>query len=354
MQTQAQESAKKIVIGFSQCTTADIWRQTMDQEMQNELLYYPNLEIKIRDAENNSQKQVQDINELASSGIDLLIVSPNESEPLTKVVSEVFRKGIPVIVIDRKIESEDYTAFIGANNYKLGREAGRYAVKLLKGRGNIVEIWGLKGSSPARDRHDGFIEEISKYPDIHIIKSSSGEWDFSGGRKVMEDILKSGETFDLVFAHNDFMALGAYQAYVSEKKKKDVFILGVDGLPGKDGGGQAVMDRKLDATLLYPTGGRFAISLAWDILNHKPYKKENELNTLVIDSTNVQALKSQTDEILDLHHRIVSSRQILDEQVRKFYSQQFWLIIAISLLAVVILLVSLLFLGFQEQIFCEP
>ena len=125
----------------------------MDQEMQNELLYYPNLQLLIKDAENSSKKQVNDIRELMAEGIDLLIVSPNESAPLTGIVSEVFKKGIPVILIDRKIESADYSAFIGGNSYQIGKEAGIYAVKLLKGKGRIVEISGLEGSSPAKERH---------------------------------------------------------------------------------------------------------------------------------------------------------------------------------------------------------
>jgi len=342
-------SGKTFLIGFSQCTTSDEWRKTMDQEIQNELLYYPGLELIMRDAARNSNKQVQDIRDLVSEGIDLLIVSPNESQPLTAIVGEVYRKGIPVIVIDRRIESQDYTAFIGANNVQIGREAGRYAVKLLGGKGRIAEIWGLKGSSPAKDRHKGFIEEISKFPGIEIVQSLSGEWEYKGGSKVMEEMLVAGTDFNLVFAHNDFMALGAYDAYLKKSGKKDIYFIGVDGLPGSTGGGQAVMDGKLDATLLYPTGGRFAVSLAWDILNHKPYQKENELNTLVIDSTNIRALKYQTDEIVDLHRRIVSSRQILDQQVKKFYSQQFWLIVAIGSLFIVMVLVILLFRAFRNK-----
>lgn len=317
--------------------------------MQNELLYYPGLKLIIKDAQNNSKKQVEDIRELVNAGIDILIVSPNEAEPLTPIVSEVFKKGIPVIVIDRRIESEDYTAFIGANNYLIGKEAGRYAAKLLDGKGNVLEIWGLQGSSPARDRHKGFIEEINKFPDIRISSSLSGEWETKGGEAAMKKVLESGEPFDLVFAHNDFMALGAYKAYVAEEGRKTAFFIGVDGLPGPDGGSQAVMDKKLNATLLYPTGGSLAISMSWDILNKKPVIKENELNTLIIDSTNVRALKYQTDEIINLHNRIVSSRQILEKQAKKYYSQQFWLIVAISSLFIVLILGGLLFRGFKNK-----
>ena len=346
---QLRHEKDSYLVGFSQCTSDDAWRKTMEMEMQNELLYYPQLKLMIKDAQNNSKKQVNDIRDLIDAGIDILIVSPNESEPLTAIVSEVYRKGIPVIVIDRRVETSDYTAFIGANNYLIGKEAGRYAVRLLNGKGKIFEIWGLQGSSPARDRHKGFVDEIQKFPDIKISQSVSGEWESKGGEMVMDKALESGEPFDLVYAHNDFMALGAYKAYIAKKKIKKAFFIGVDGLPGPDGGSQAVMDRKLDATLLYPTGGSLAISLSWEILKGKPVEKENELNTLVIDSTNVRALKYQTDEILNLHKRIVTSRQILDEQVKKFYSQRFWLIMALSSLLVVLILVGLLFRAFRNK-----
>jgi signal transduction histidine kinase/DNA-binding response OmpR family regulator len=346
---QKIQGKTKFLIGFSQCTTADAWRKSMDLEMQNELLYYPDLQLLIKDAENNSRKQVKDIREMLAAGIDLLIVSPNESEPLTGIVSEVYRKGIPVILIDRKIESGEYTAFIGGNNYQIGKEAGIYAAKLLKGKGHIVEISGLEGSSPAKERHKGFVEEISKSTGIDIVKSLSGEWEVAVSEKEMNKFLGANEPFDLVFAHNDVMALGAYKAYIQKFKNKNVFFIGVDGLPGASCGIQAVLDKKLDATMLYPTGGSLAISLAWDMLNKKQVNKENILNTLVIDSTNVRALKYQTDEISNLHYRIVSSRKILEEQVKRYLSQRFWLIVALCSLFLVIVLIVLLFRGFRNK-----
>jgi signal transduction histidine kinase/DNA-binding response OmpR family regulator len=340
---------RKYRIGFSQCTNADTWRKTMLMEMQNELTYYPSLELITTNANNNSAKQIKDIQELLTENIDLLIVSPNESVPLTPIVKEVYRKGIPVILIDRKIESEDYTAFIGANNYQIGKEAGKYAVKLLKGKGQILEIMGLIGSSPARERHNGFTDEISKFPDIKIVKSESGEWENPGGWKIISDALSEKQQFNLVFAHNDRMAMGAYNAFIKQKKEKNFYLIGIDGLPGIDGGIQAIIDKKFDATLLYPTGGRMAISLAGDILNKKPFYKENDLNTMVIDSANVQAVKAQSEEIITLHKNIEFSKQNLDIQVQRFYSQQFWLIVSLCSLALVIILVSLLFRGYRNK-----
>jgi signal transduction histidine kinase/ABC-type sugar transport system substrate-binding protein/DNA-binding response OmpR family regulator len=342
--------AKEVfIIGFSQPTTADLWRQTMLMEMQHELIFYPNMELVVTDAENNSNKQIDDIRKLITQGIDLLIVSPNESFPLTPLVEEVYRRGIPVILIDRKIESENYTAYIGADNFEIGREAGKYAVKLLNGEGSIVEIFGLRGSSPARERHEGFMSVIDTIKNIKIIDRINGEWEFNVAKEAMNNYLKRDKSFDLIFAHNDVMAFGAYEAYKKLEIEKDVFIIGVDGMPGPDGGIQAVMDRKIDATLLYPTGGKNAINLSWDILTNMPFERENTLATHPIDSTNIMAFKLQADEILALHERIATSKRTLDDQLEKFYSQRFWLTVALISLFAVMILVGLLIRAFRNK-----
>ena len=298
--SQTSIAKEKFKIGFSQCTSVDSWRKAMQTEMQNELILFQNMELIITDADDNNETQIKDIRELVKSGIDLLIVSPNESAPITQIVEEVFRQGIPVIVLDRKIESENYTAQISADNYLIGKEAGRYAAKLLNGKGNIVEIWGLKGSSPAIERHKGFSEVISKYPNIKIIFSETGEWFKQGGTKMMKLAIEQHDDINLVFAHNDYMAIGAYEVLQSNYKTNRPFLLGIDGLPGPNDGVNAVIQKKMNATFLYPTGGAEAIQLAFKILNKKIFKKNIILKTVVIDSDNAEIQKLQTDQILSL------------------------------------------------------
>ncbi|MDP2338582.1 MAG: substrate-binding domain-containing protein, partial [Bacteroidota bacterium] len=156
--------------------------------MQIELAFYPDIELKIKDAEDNNANQIRQIEEFIAEGVDLLIVSPNESEPLTTIIEKVFNSGIPVILVDRLINSEAYTAYIGGNNYEIGEEAGKYAARLLKGKGKIVEITGLEGSSPAVEREKGFKDVLQKYPQIKIIKSVSGDWNYSKARTVMQEV----------------------------------------------------------------------------------------------------------------------------------------------------------------------
>jgi signal transduction histidine kinase/DNA-binding response OmpR family regulator len=345
----AKQGKEKFIVGFSQCISSDTWRQTMQTEMQTELVLYPNFELLIKDAGGNNQKQVQDVEDFLKMGIDLLIISPNESKPLTPIVQKVFKQGIPVIVIDRKIESDDYTAFIGANNYEIGTAVGQYAVNLLKGKGDVVEIWGLKGSSPAQERHKGFSDAISNFPDVHVVFSETGEWEEDGGRKRMEDAMSKLDHIDLVFAHNDYMAKGAWDAAHEKNKDNEIAFLGIDGLPGENGGVQQVIDKRFTATFLYPTGGDKAIDLAWQILNNEPYEKQITLQTVVIDSSNATVIKVQTDQILTLQDKIQSFKSIIDEQLIKYNGQRTILIISLSFLFVVVSLVFLLFTAYRSK-----
>jgi signal transduction histidine kinase/DNA-binding response OmpR family regulator len=343
---------EKYKIGFSQCTSADMWRTAMHREMTIELAFYPELELIIKDANDNNEQQIKDITQFLEEEIDLLIVSPNESEPITPIVEQVFNSGIPVIVIDRRISSEAYTAFIGSDNFLIGKEAGKYAVKLLNGKGKIFELGGLEGSSPAIDRHNGFMEIISEYTDIEIVETESGKWNYSDGKVVMQEFLNQQISFDLVFGHNDVMAKAAYEV-AAENELKDRFFIGIDGLYGEEGGIQYVVDGKLDATFLYQTGGEEAIQLAYKILNKLPCEKENILETVAIDNTNAKELQLQAQEVLNFQDKIESQKEILDQQVAKFNSQRNLLITVLILLGAIIVLVILVFRAFRNKQFAN-
>ncbi len=342
-------AAEKYVIGFSQCTTADIWRETMYREMLIELVFYPEMEMIMKDANSDNDKQIRDIEEFLNLGIDLLIVSPNESEPLTPIVEKVFNSGIPVIVIDRNITTGAYTAFVGGNNYLIGKEAGKYAAKLLKGKGRIIEITGLPGSTPAIDRHRGFVESIIDFPNISIVKSVSGNWNWADAKIQMQQIIDDKVDFDLVFAYNDVMAKGAHSV-AKENGIGKKFYLGIDGLYGDNGGIQFVTNRELDATFLYPTGGEKAIQIAHRILNKIPVERENLLETVVIDSTNAKIIKLQTDQVLSLQDKIENQNLVLDNQISRFQSQRNLLILSLVLLGLNVILVVLLFRAFRNKI----
>ena len=241
----------------------------MNDEVALRARDFPDLEIVYADAKQDNATQVADVENFLRQKIDLLIISPNEAKPLTAVVKRAFDAKIPVIVLDREIDDESYTTFIGADNRAIGRAAGMYADSILGGHGNIVEIEGLPGSTPARDRSTGFREVIARSPGLRIIHDPVANWLREEAMTQMEAVLQAHQKIDLVYAHNDPMAIGAYLAAKAKGRDKEMKFIGIDGLPGLDGGRQAVLDGKLAATFVYPTGGRAAVETADQILKHE-------------------------------------------------------------------------------------
>src|SRR5436190_1501304 len=184
---------KQFVIGFSQCIDSDKWRQSMLEGMKRELAFNDNIQFIYKNADGNSQRQIQQVKELLRQNIDLLIISPNEAEPLTPIVKQIYTQGIPVIVVDRKISSSFYTAYVGADNYEVGNLAGEYTASLLNGKGNIIEVTGLPASSPAIERGNGFANAIKKYPSLKIIKEVPGDWLKANSYKQVLKLSKEAE-----------------------------------------------------------------------------------------------------------------------------------------------------------------
>lgn len=238
----------------------------MNAEVAEAAKAHPEFEVVYADAQQDNAKQVADVENFLRQKIDLLVISPNEAKPLTPVVKRAFDAGIPVVVLDREIEGDSYTTFIGADNRAIGHAAGEFAAEVLHGTGNIVEIRGLPGSTPARDRSDGFHEAIAAFPGLHIIHDPVANWLREEAMTQMEAALAAHPRIDLVYAHNDPMAVGAYLAAKAKGRDGAITFVGIDGLPGLDGGRQAVTDGKLAATFVYPTGGKEAIDVVAKIL----------------------------------------------------------------------------------------
>jgi len=316
----------------------------MLEGMKRELAFHDNLKFIYKQADNSSKKQIEQVNELLNDGIDLLIISPNEAQPLTPIVEEVFNKGIPVIVIDRKVSSTLYTAYVGADNYEVGKLAGEYAVSLLNKKGLITEVLGLAGSSPAIERHQGFADAISKYPDIKIALKINGDWlktkAFNEANEKIDDLKNT----NLVFAQNDMMALATKEAIDKNGITSPIKIIGIDASPGKDAGIDFVSQKKITASVLYPTGGEEAIRIALKILNKEIYEKQNILNTLIVDSSNVRLMKLQTDKIISQQNDIERQQTEYNEQKRVYNNQKaFSNILFAALLLVIILAITALY-----------
>lgn len=283
----SQGVEKTHLIGVSQCNLGEPWRVQMNADLARAAKRYPNLRLVFKDAQNDSLRQRAQVDELVQQKIDLLIISPKESAPLTKPVAEVFRKGIPVIVLDRAVEGDEFTTFIGADNRRIGREAGRFARTVLNGKGNIVELKGLMTSKPGQDRHLGFREglELAQNPELKVVFEADMQWLEPNARKEMESALATNKSIQLVYAHNDPGAHGAYLAIKAAGREREMKLVGIDALSHE--GIRYVREGILDATFAYPTGGEEAIELATKLLRGETVPKTVTLGTRIYTKDNV-------------------------------------------------------------------
>lgn len=291
--TYAEQSEKKqFIIGMSQCNLGEPWRVAMNNQIERTIARYPDLKLILADAAQDNSKQIADIKNFIQQGVDLIIASPNEALPLTKVISEAYDSGIPVILLDRKIDGDHYTQFIGADNLEMGRKAGEYVANvLLKDGGRICEITGLEGTSGGIDRERGFREAIRSNPKIEIIARGSADWLQEKAISVAEEMLENNHKIDLFFALNDPMAEGAYIASKQVGREKDILFVGFDGLPTPDGGIKSVIDGRLSMTQVYPTGGAEAIKSAYELLVlGKKLEKNLKLHSEVVIPENAKIL----------------------------------------------------------------
>ena len=290
-------------IGVAQCSD-DSWRHKLNDEILREAMFYDGVAVEIRSAGDDNRKQAEDVRYFMDKGVDLLIISANEAAPMTPVVEEAYQKGIPVILIDRKILSDKYTAYIGADNYEIGRAVGNYIASSLQGKGNVVELTGLGGATPAMERHQGFMAAISNFPDIKLIDKADAAWESGPAEVEMDSMLCRHPKIDAVYAHNDRIAPGAYRAAKKVGREKEMLFVGIDALPGKGNGLELVLDSVLNATFIYPTNGDKVMQLAMNILEKKPYPRETVMNTAVVDHTNAHVMKLQTTHISELDQKI--------------------------------------------------
>ena len=319
--TGCKEDTPHYVIGMSQCSD-DSWRHKMNDEILREAMFYDGVSVEIRSAHDDNKRQIEDIRYFIDKKVDLLIVAPNEAAPITPVVEEAFDKGIPVIMVDRKILSDKYTAFMGADNYEIGREVGNYLAAKLGGKGNIVELTGLSGSTPAMERHQGFMSAISHYPDIHLLAKADAAWEREPGRIIMDSLLKIYPKIDAVYSHNDRIAPGAFEAAQKQGREKGIVFVGIDALPGKGNGVELVLDHVLDATFIYHTNGDKVLEMAMNILEKKPFPRETTLETAIVDPINAPVMKLQTAHIADLDEKIETLNGRISGYLSRYANQQ--------------------------------
>lgn len=285
--TQEGPAASEVyTIGMSQCNLGEPWRVQMNADVEQAADKHANLEVVFKDAQNDTLKQRSHVEEFVSAGVDLLIISPKEAQPLTEPVAKAYQAGIPVIVLDRAVLGDEFTCFIGADNTKIGRAAGKWIAEQLGGNGKVVELKGLMTSIPGQDRHTGFREGIEG-TDIEVIFEADMKWLEPNARKEMESALARFPEIDLVYAHNDPGAHGAYLAAKAADRADDILFVGIDALPHE--GVAYVIQDILDATFQYPTGGAEAIDIALKILAGEEVDKHITLGSRLFTKENAAA-----------------------------------------------------------------
>lgn len=311
-------------IGVSQCSD-DEWRHKMNNEIVREALFYDGVEVEIRTAKDNNRNQIADIKYFIDKKVDLLIVAPNEAAAITPVVEKAYRQGIPVVVIDRKILSDKYTAFVGADNYEIGKDVGQYILNRLHGKGKVLEITGLEGSTPAMERHKGLTDVLKEEPGIEITASVDGAWLQSVAGEKMDSVFQTNKNIDLVFAQNDRMAIGTYLSARQQQLEKEMLFVGIDALPGKEYGVEQIINGVLDATFIYPTGGDKVVQVAMDILEKRPYERDTKLSTALVDKTNARVMQLQTDHITEQDGKIERLNNQVNEYLSRYSAQTMFL-----------------------------
>lgn len=308
---------KEYTIGVSQCQD-DAWRQKMNAEMQRELLYHPDMKLRVREAQANNDLQCAQIDSFIREGVDLLIVSPNEAEAVKPAVSRAFKAGIPVIVADRRVTGDEWTAFVGGDNVAVGRMMGQWVLQKEAQAGRplkIIEIVGLPGSTPAVLRHQGLMDVIGgeKEDDEERVITGQGEWMQEDARLAMETLLEQYPDVDLVLAQNDLMAIGASKA-LQTKGKKNVPVMGVDGI---DLGLKAIIDGDIEATTTYASRGDIVIQTASRILHNEPYVRDTVLQTTIIDAQTAKAMLQVSEQ--NAHD--VATIQFMQQQLEDYWLQ---------------------------------
>lgn len=296
MKTVDLEKKDKYVIGYSQANNAEPYRAQLNIQLEYYAKQHDNLELlPIADAAQDSSRQVSQVQQFITQGVDILIVSPNESDPLTPPVQQACDKGIPVIVLDRSVNTDCIAAFIGGDNVAIGEAAGKLALELLPDGGNVVELRGIMSNQPQIDRDKGFRDAIAANPKIKIVKDQDAKWIKEEGTKNMQQWLQSGEEIDLVYAHNDPMALGAYLAASAAGKDKDIQFIGIDGLAIPDGGIRAVEQGQMAGTFVYPTGAKEAIDTVMLMIEGKEFGSKQILPTVPVTKDNASEVYKEYD-----------------------------------------------------------
>lgn len=343
-----QEPDKKYMIGVSQCSD-DLWRSVANKEMQRESSFYSDLSVEIRSANDNTQKQIEDIEYFIQNKADLIVVSPNEAYGLVPVIERTMSSNIPVVLLDRKLDTDNYTAYVGADNYDMAHRLGIYLAGKIHGKGNVVVIRGLQNSTADTERYQGFADALKNYPNIHIVAEKFGDFFRDEAKEQMDSVIATDISIDAVFAMNDQMALGVSDALPFYRGSKRPFIIGIDALYGEGGGIELIEKGIIDASSIYPTGGEKVIQVAHHILTNQPYHKINILNTDIVDKNNLSVLQIRDQQLEEQYKKFDHVNNLLNRSLDQYANQRFLLYLSLFVLFLLIVVLILSYYAYRTK-----
>lgn len=345
---------KKFRVGVSQCSN-DEWRNKMNDEMRREADCIGGMDLKFRSADDDSYRQSADIDSFIDEGVDLLVVAPNEARGVTAAIRRARSKGIPVIIADRRTDTKDYDAYVGASNYEVGHRAGTNAIARLHGHGAVLELTGLRGSTPADERHRGFVDALRGAAGIRVLDSVDVQWNTQRAEEYMLSYIKSGrERPDLIFCHNDRMAFAVHKAYETARcddaALREPCIVGVDGLPGAERGIDLVERHVIDATFIYPSGGFRIVQVADSLLRGLHPQKNSLLSIALVDSTNVHIISRQLKITADEEAKISRLNARLNSTWQRYTQQNVVIIACVVIIALIGVVVALILRAYRIKV----
>ena len=342
--TSCTDGKGKYRIGVSQCASGS-WRDKVNSEMlAAQHLYEENVEVVIACANGDTERQIRQIDSLNRTGIDLLVVAPNETEPIVDAVIRTRQKGIPVVFFDRKANTEDYTAFIGGNNVEAGEAVGNYALqlsRLIEGhRPVVLEVTASMETSPVQERHKGFSNALKGHGEVDYFCVNNKDWTYEEAYESVKRQIKRGPKPDIIFCHNDGMGTGAFKAVEEAGLSEHVKILGIDGMP--DEGIAYVQYGQLAATYVYPTHGEKIVQLALDILSGRQYERTNNLHGMMVTPENVNLSALNSRELIQQNKDLITVSSKLEDSFRLYDTQKKILLTSIVLIALLIIALTLI------------
>ena len=292
-----EQKPQQKLVAFSQANNAEPYRATQKALMEKLFAQSPDAKLVVSDAQQDNSKQIAQIETFIRQKPAVLIVAPNERAALTAVMGRAMQAGIPVICLERDILEPNYTTYIRMDNKAIGRSVGQFIVDQLtkkygEPKGNVVMLRGLLGVEAEINRDGGAREVLNRYPNIHIVAEPVADWIQAQAKDRMTEVLRVQPKIDVVYGHNDPMAVGAYLAAKELNREKEMIFIGVDGLGGPSGGIKKVMDGVLAATFVYPLGVKEAVDVAQRILKDPGYRPDKEitLNSTMVTPQNAAQL----------------------------------------------------------------